>query len=191
MGVMTVGFLGILGTAAGKYLQVQIEKSFQRAKQKEHERAIATEVFENLSFMMDDQLYNIRQVYLGIRHGVSPEVLENRWGWYREILYEWHRKTNVHIALTTQYFGTQMGQQFESQVLAEFRDLKRQVERAYFQNEHINSELFEKQMNELEQIIRLYSRSMLETIQKEKYGIYHPDFFKVSFSVLQALGLGK
>lgn len=172
MGVVTVGVLGVLGTAAGKYFQVQIEKSNQRAKQKEHEHTIATEIFQNLSSSMDDQIYNLRQVYLGIRHSVSSEVLERRWSWYREILYEWNRKANLNIAMTSQYFGVQMGQQFENTILAKFRELKRQLERAYFQKEQIDTELFEERLNELQQIIRTYARSMLETIQKEEYGIY-------------------
>lgn len=191
MGMIAVGLLGILGTAAGKYLQVQIEQSNQRAKKKEHERTVATELFEELSSMMDDQLYNLRQVYLGIYHQVDADVLQKRWDWYREILYQWNRKTNLNIALNKQYFGEHMGNQFENTILVEFQELKRQVERAYYQSEQIDTAAFEKRMEALHQIIRTYARTMIETIQKDAYGIYNPEFAQVSFNLLRALGFGK
>ena len=113
-----------LTTIVGGYLshswQTRSAEIQREAEQKRYEIQAATEVFEDISRLMDKRLYRMRRISMGVGNDVDADIMSRRWDAYRESLFEWNENLNRYLALTQMYFGQEARDTLERDIQTRF-----------------------------------------------------------------------
>lgn len=137
------------------------------------EQNAATEVFEELSRMMDKRLYRMRRVHNGLGSGFSQEKMSERWSTYREVLFEWNENLNRNLALVQRYFGNEHREILEFKIQAGFRHFGQLLSGDSYPD-HVNSKYDYRQTvaDELNVIIYDFDVALISKIQRGKVGSF-------------------
>jgi hypothetical protein len=138
---VVVGF--VLTTVVGGFLGSVFQRrswNHQHSVQvMEQERERATQVFEELSRLMDKRLYRLRLLYWSLPAepvaGGRTALSESRMDDYRQVLCEWNDGINRYLALLQRYFGESVRRKLDNEVGSSFVELGRKVEQLWKANE--------------------------------------------------------
>ncbi|MEA2559110.1 MAG: hypothetical protein QOH06_614, partial [Acidobacteriota bacterium] len=119
---LILGF--VLTTLVGGALTFLYERSQERQRIREQRRIEATKVFESISELMDTRLYKWRQVAWAVEDGKSAEEIWVKYDDYQKTLREWSFSLNRNRALLCRYFGPEVGQTFEGEVIYGFKEVQ-------------------------------------------------------------------
>lgn len=133
LGLLVAGFLltTVLGGMLGTYLQNRSWSHQYAIQAAAEEREKATEIFEEISRLLDRRLYRMRRLYWALeanRERPPSEQAQKRMEEYVGILYEWNDSINRNLALIQRYFGTHRREVFDEKIGARLRDLGQKIE---------------------------------------------------------------
>ena len=98
----------------------------------EKELSESQAAFEEISRLLDRRLYRTRQFLWGFDR--SPEELEARLGEYRKAVTRWNDNVNRILALLAIHFSDEIRNILDNDLGAEFVNVGRLLEQAYFHN---------------------------------------------------------
>ena len=171
-------FLGFfLTTIVGGYLsyswQTRSAEIQRDAEQKRYEIQTATQVFEEISRLMDKRLYRMRRVNMGIGNKKDSEVMEERWNDYRETLFEWNENLNRNLALTQMYFGQKSRDFLETDIQSRFITYGRLLESARdIKGKNNTYEKRQQVADDLNNYIYNFDLMLIKNIQNGNIGSY-------------------
>lgn len=180
--LLLIGFVltTVVGGLLGSYFQNRNWKHQNRVKLAESERAAATQIFENISSLMDKRVYRMMQLNWKIRSDATDnDTLEKQMKKYREILYEWNDSLNSNLALTQSYFGTKIRNYLEGTIYEKFSAIGASLEKGYTERKKTGkADGFKKTtlgLTNLRHNIYRLNMLMIGLIQKGEVGIFNPD----------------
>lgn len=131
----------------------------------------ATQLFEDLSRLMDKRLYRMRRVHTGMADPRAQGDLKNRWTAYREVLYEWNENLNRNLALTQRYFGDKARRTLQDEIAAGFRELSILLEGGPYPDSGLtNYEYRQIVADRLNNSIYAFDILLIEAIQSGEVG---------------------
>lgn len=174
--IMLIGFT--LTTVVGGLLsyswQEQAAGHAREAEQRRFEQNAATDVFEELSRLMDRRLYRMRRLHTGMADPHrDPATMRPRWDAYREVLFEWNENLNRNLALTQRYFGEDARTILEKEINEGFRRLGSLLEGSGYPD-GIQSPVEYRQTvaDDLNDIIYEFDVNLIESIQSGSVGSF-------------------
>ena len=173
--ILLFGF--ILTTLVGGFLaqswQTRSARIAREAEQKRVEQRAATQVFEELSRIMDKRLYRMRRVHNGLGSNLSKEKMSARWEAYREVLFEWNENLNRNLALVKRYFGDDARNVLEYKIQARFIEFGRLLEGGPYP-ENIKSKYDHRQSvaDDLNDVIYQFDIALISDIQSGNIGSF-------------------
>jgi hypothetical protein len=120
--LLVLGF--VFTTLVGTTLTFVYDEFRERAKLREQRRAEATEVFENLSRLMDTRLYRWRQVAWAVEDGKPVPEIVSKYNTYQQALFDWTYTLNRNRSLVCRYFGPEAGTVFEREIITGFNEIQ-------------------------------------------------------------------
>ena len=171
---VVVGFLltSVLGGALGLIFQERSWRHQHDIQLRDLERDRASQVFEEVSRLLDKRLYRLEQVYWHLQDDLRDVKMDD----YREILYEWNDGINRILALTLQYFGNEMRHRLDYQIGHEFVDLGRGVERLWktpsMSTDSSSSTLISTRLRTLHELVYTFNLDMLRPLQAGSVGLF-------------------
>ena len=182
LALLTLGFIltTVVGGGLGIYFQRQAWKQQQLVEEKRIERRSATQIFEEVSSLMDRRSYRMILLNWRLMHNSGLERTKAQMDEYRKILYEWNDSQNRNKALIRRYFGSEMSSYFAKEIHGCFKQIGCHLE-AYYATplEERSSEKGDKigeDMGGLEEKILEFNLKMMALIQKEEIGMFHPEY---------------
>jgi hypothetical protein len=128
-----VGFLltTVLGGLLGTFLQRQSWSHQFRAQSEAQDLERATQVFEEVSRLLDRRLYRMRRLYWAM--GAEPSSptraqASDRMEEYVTVVYEWNDGINRILALLERYFGPPARDRFDNDIGGQVRRLGESLE---------------------------------------------------------------
>ena len=173
--ILITGF--VLTTLVGGYLtQSWQERAADIQREAEHlrvEQRAATDVFEELSRLMDKRLYRMRRIHLGMGNKLSEERMAVRWNAYREVLFEWNENLNRNLALVQRYFGDDARNTLEHKIQGGFIEFGRLLEGGTYPD-NVTSRYTHRQTvaDSLNNIIYNFDITLIGAIQSGKVGAF-------------------
>lgn len=179
MSLLILGF--ILTTVVGGILTQRYQENAWRHQHEmnilESERQAATDVFKEISRLMDSRLYRMRRLITGIVDGQSPQIMQERWDSYREILLVWNENLNRNFALTQRYFGDEARRMLEYEIHHKFNQLGLDIEKRARQSKGAKSfKEFSTSADEINSLIYKFDVTLIRAIQTGKIGYFRPGF---------------
>ncbi len=173
--ILIIGF--VLTTIVGGYLtQSWQNRAATIQREAEHlrvEQNAATEVFEEISRMMDKRLYRMRRLHTGLGSQLGEEKMNFRWVVYREILFEWNENLNRNLALVQRYFGDEARNILEARIQSGFVHLGQLLEGgAYPKNVASKYEYRQNVADNLNNVIYQFDIALISAIQSGKIGAF-------------------
>ena len=123
-----VGFLltTVLGGLLGTYLQQRSWSHQFQAQNDARDLERATEVFEEVSRLLDRRLYRMRRLYWALSAETESSTrgqAEVRMADYVSVVYEWNDGINRILALLERYFGSGVRDRFDNDIGRQVRHL--------------------------------------------------------------------
>ena len=171
--LLLLGFL--LTTLLGGYLAQSWQNrahAFEReVAHRRSEQQAATQLFEELSRLMDKRLYRMRRLHTGMADPSARGDMKNRWGAYRDTLFEWNENLNRNLALTQRYFGDEARQALELEINEGFRELGTLLEGGAYPNNGLTKyEHRQRVADRLNNLIYNFDIQLIEAIQSGEVG---------------------
>jgi hypothetical protein len=173
--MLVAGFLltGVVGGLLGHYLQRRSFAYQQRTVRTERHQTEATNVFDEVSRLLDRRRYRMDQVFWALKRGPQDEHLQDRWSDYRQVMYEWNDTVNRNRALIARYFGNALSQQFERGVGENFVRYGRMLESVYRERRTVTEDEAQKLQGvsaELNHQIWHFDDALVERIRDGRVG---------------------
>lgn len=171
----------VAGGALGYYFQTRSWRQQSKTRQLESERTMATQVFEEISRLMDKRLYRMRQIFWRLRRVETTElVVEKHLSLYRELLYEWNDNLNRNLALVQACFGRAIRRDLELYAYEAFREIGDRLEqccrdRAARQDAEQELDSLEREIRALGVLVYNVNLKMIRLIQRGTVGVFSPD----------------
>ena len=181
--------LGFLLTTAGGLLSFSFQGWQENRKLKADERSEnsrlmeqrqnqATELFNELSPMIDTRLYNWRRLAWGIEDQIPEDSLKKRYLEYQDVFLKWNRNLNRNRALVCRFFGPEIGEQFENIIIPQFRILQIAITPIYRTPKRSRPFFSSGNLvclsDSLNETIYEFNNSMAELIRSGKVGLMDP-----------------
>lgn len=171
----------VVGGFLGYCFQTRNWRQQNKTRQLETERCTATQVFEEISRLMDKRLYRMRLLFWRCKNSATTEdQLEIHMERYRDLLYEWNDNLNRNLALAQAYFGKSIRSDLELNVYKAFKNVGRELELCYLA--YRSGSLDAKCVTRLEKKIwdigvQVYNVNlrMIRHIQENRVGTFNPD----------------
>jgi len=143
------------------------------------ERDAATNVFEEVSKLMDKRIYRMRQLGWKLRDSKQEAEVQEQMKSYRQVLYEWNDSLNRNRALVKRYFGSEVENDLTNGTHDKFKQVGRSLE-SYFAARAVpdgsSYERIDGGLEELEHNVYNLNLRMITAIQKGEVGAFHPEF---------------
>jgi hypothetical protein len=171
-----LGFLltTVVGGFLGYSLQQRSWSHQHRVQAAADRREKATQLFDELSRLLDKRLYRMRRLYwslLGDRPGGTSEESRARMATYVEILYEWNDSVNRNLALLQSYFGHGLRAHLDDVIGAKFRDLGAELEQLYREEAAPSPNDMTLRFAELADLIYQFNLDMISLIDGDGDGV--------------------
>jgi len=173
----------IIGGGFGSYFQNKSWYFKNRVKLQEEEQKVATNIFEQISTVMDKRLYRSRLWFWRMESNESPEEIYKYLNQYRLVLYEWNDNLNRNLALIQRYFGKDLKIHFLNEINDKFGSIGSDLEKMYkgsFKDDILE---IDKKMDSLNITIYKFNVALITLIQNRKIGTFRDDKFNKSLEL--------
>lgn len=193
--LLLVGFFftSIVGASLAAYFQNRSWDYQDMDRSRSSERAAATNVFEDVSKLMDKRVYRMRRLNWKLRDSNenSKQEAEEAMKSYRQVLYEWNDVFNRNRALVLRYFGSRTTSGNFGKVHQGFKNAGLCLEEYY----HVRAggrdspegrdrqcptkaeyDAIDGMLEKLEEEIYKCNLELIRQIQEGEVGAFHPEF---------------
>lgn len=136
---------------------------------------LATNLFENLSELMDRRLYLSRRLLssFGDREKGLPDKTDERFKEYNNFLYEWNCSINKNICKLEQFFGQSNKAAFEKRIMLDFNWIGILLRRKYFNIENPTSiKIISDAIDITNERVYKLDQEMLVLLKSQKIGTF-------------------
>lgn len=162
----------VIGGALGIHFQNKSWRYQNDEKRYEAEITRASEIFDDLSHLLDRRTYRTRRLILAYRDNTDEDIKKWRDS-YQEVLIQWNESLNRNLTLTQRYFGDDMRNKLDD-IREEFRKTDNALTAYRKAEKHNQNDLkdIENGLDSFNYKIYGFNIEMLKHIQDGKVGIY-------------------
>ncbi len=143
----------------------------------DRDRERATQLFDEISRLLDRRLYRQRLLHWSLRRslqeGEAADGLDQCMTEYRQVLREWNDSINRNLALTQQYFGQDMRKELDGRVGGTFVRVGAKLESLYKavqRGQQASPERLDVQLDQLATLVYNLNLKMISAIQRGAVG---------------------
>lgn len=176
---LIVGFLltTVAGGALGFFFQGRAWAHQHRVLLEQQEQERATQVFEEVSRLLDKRIYRMKRVHWALKRelesGQRSQATEGALEDYRGILFEWNDSINRNLALIQQYFGARFRDEFDYAIGSRMVDIGKELEAVSNQGATSpcgESGVLERRLHDLGLVVYHFNLEMIRALQSRKVG---------------------
>ena len=173
--IIGFGLTTLLGTIVANYFQNKTWEKDTNSELITVERQAATEVFKEISSLMDKRLYRSKQILKALsKENYSNNNIEDYEEDYSNSVDEWNENITRILASTQRYFGTEQMRKIRSDLDPNFKSLKKIFEQNWKESElnpFDKSRAFDL-ITSLELNIFQFNLELITKIQNSKVGLF-------------------
>lgn len=172
LALLLVGFglTTIVGGSLGYYFQQKSWTNESNVRRYEGELSKSSEIFDDISGLLDRRLYATRRLIWAHKEGDVDEVKIQREA-YRQAVYEWNGNLNRNLARIERYFGKEMRADLDMLRVA-FRIIDDDLGKYRKAPEQNELKRIEDYVDQFNYKVYAFNLNMLTHIQQGKIGIY-------------------
>jgi hypothetical protein len=172
---VTGGLLSFFFQELQEGQKVKADERSENARIMEQRQLQATELFNELSPIIDTRLYNWRRLAWGIEDQIPEDSLKKRYLEYQEVFLKWNRNLNRNRALVCRFFGPDL---LENNIVPQFRNLQIVIMNIYntprASRPAFNNGNLDCLSDSLNEVIYEFNNSMAESIRSGQVGLMDP-----------------
>jgi len=182
LGFFLTSIIGGLITFSSQSFQerqkIEADRRADYIKIMEQRREQATILFNELSVLIDTRLYNWRRLSWALEDDIYRDSINKRYYEYQDIFLKWNHSLNKNRALVCRFFGANLGDLFDRQIMPMFRELHDTIIKVYRMPRTLRQGLGPIRLNyladSLNNIVAKFNDSMAELIRSGKVGLTDP-----------------
>jgi len=172
--LLLIGFVftTVIGGSLGYYFQGKSWRYENNARRYEAEVTKASEIFDEISSLIDRRLYATRRLVWAYKDNDTEEIKKQR-EIYQQVVYDWNGNLNRNLSRTQRYFGDERRKELND-IRAGFREIDT-VLRNYRKDSHPNQDelkRIEDMVDGFNGKIYGFNINLLTHIQEGRVGIF-------------------
>ena len=168
--LLVVLFAFFLTTVIGGWFQNRIWERQRDDDLLQSEYRLAESTFSEISTMMDDRLYQIKEIILSYKYNRKDSVfVEKMWEDYDVSSRVWNRNVNKNFALLNRYFGKELYVYYEKKIYGFFVYFDDQLKKIRYSGLLSDDEMnkLEDELNVLSNMIYKYDLTLLNALKRK------------------------
>ncbi|MFG1486146.1 hypothetical protein ABMA77_08750 [Halobacteriovorax sp. RZ-1] len=176
-----MAFLGfvltkIFGSQIVHQYQLRAHKLKISDKRLDDQMQMATEVFEEISSLMDRRLYLERKLlysHKDVKLRGLPDKTQDRFDEYNKFLYEWNSRMNINICKVEQFYGAKLKTLLQDRIMKDFNWIGILLRRLHLQVDNIPSfEAINKSIDVTNERVYKIDQQMLKCLKSQNVGSF-------------------
>lgn len=160
-----------LTTFVGGYFQ---DRSWQRQRDDDllqAELRLAENTFSEISSIMDDRLYQIKEVLLSYKQN-KKNVIGRKLEEYDAGTKNWNKNINKNFALLDRYFGVKLSELYRKKIFGTFQYLDLRINELRYKGSLPNDEIkkVESELDLLSRMVYEYDLKLLDALKNKNVG---------------------
>jgi len=178
--LLLVGFVltTVVGGFLGYWFQRRAWRSQEHVRLAQAEREAAKAFFEDLSRVFDRRLHRMRELDAWLSRPRADDEVTRSLTRYREAVDEWNDNLNRMLALAQRYFGQELRDRLDYELMARFVDAGKRLEERVREYRNAGESLSASLTSDFDSLaneVYFLNVQLIEAIQRGTVGIFHPD----------------